>query len=141
MILGRKLSIRAALVIFAVTAACGAEKPHPTLSAEASPTTVAAGGTTMLTVAVTDFELLPPAGEGQEGHGAGGDADPNKGHYHVYLDSLETNPIAQDYRTPYELTIPAGTGAGAHTLIVRLNHVDHRFIVPEVKDSIGITVQ
>jgi len=118
--------------------------PHPTIAVRAEPSTVRAGESLQVHVTVSDFTLRSPAQthalrlEGGD-HGEGG-GDPNQGHYHVYLDSLETNPILQDHRSPATVVIPIGTSTGAHALIVRLNHDDHRTIVPHVQATAAITV-
>ena len=77
--------------------------------------------------------LAHEAGEGDE------DATPSEGHYHVYLDTTQENPILQEYRPMVSMTVTAS--AGAHRLIVRLNDNLHRFLNPEVKSEIDITLE
>lgn len=147
--------LSAVLLSTGVLVACGGG--DPTISISASPTTLASGQTTTLTVSVENFELRDP-GSHQHGlttaqthdhgddhgddHAHGDDAEdylPDAGHYHVYLDSTEVNPMMMAWRETVELTVTAS--AGPHRLIVRLNGDDHRFLRPEVKAHIDITVQ
>lgn len=63
-----------------------------------------------------------------------------KGHVHVYLDDLETNPLVMMMSDMDTLTIPDNTEAGAHTLIARLHDDGHLIIEPEVTAEVEITV-
>ena len=104
---------RLALILWLV-AACGDDHASsPTLTASADRTTLLAGESLDVTVAVTGFELVDPAS-----------APPNRdgeGHYHVYLDDA-TGPdylVATSALTT-SVTIPDTTTPGAHVLHVVL---------------------
>ncbi len=127
--------------------ACGSA--DPTVSVTASPSTISSGDVVTLTVDVTDFELRKPGGghnhqelraaedEGHEHHGGTNSAD--GGHFHVYLNTLDTNPLLMGWS---KTTTVAVTGpAGPHVLIVRLNSDDHAFLVPQIKAEANITIQ
>jgi hypothetical protein len=123
-------------------AACSADPP--TLSATASPTTLRSGEKTTLTLAVENFELVDPARRAAlraahegEPH-AGDERSASSGHYHVYLDTTEENPIYQGFRTDPEVTVTASVGP--HVLVVRLAGEDHRIVTPEVRAEVAITV-
>ena len=142
-----------ALTMCIVLAGCGDDDdgddaPAPTLDVVATPTTVAAGGTMSLAVTVTDFEFTgdhdphghsKPVRNHEEGHAYSG---PRTGHFHVYLDNLEagTEPLLQGTSAPVDIVIPADTGAGQHTLMVRLHGPDHKIITPEIVDTVPFTV-
>jgi hypothetical protein len=108
----------------------------PTLSASIDPSTVEQGSVTTLSVTVTNFILA--------GHGAAADdhhdddAAPDEGHYHVYLDTTEDNPILMGETPTSDLTIDAAPGD--HELIVRLHDLQHVIIQPEVKVVLPLTV-
>lgn len=120
-------------------AACGGDPKI--VSVVANPSMLTAGSTTTLTVAVENVEI------GEEGHALtarglrASDGAATGMHLHTYLDNLESNPLAQVDVTTYPVVIPPATPAGAHTLIVRLHGADHTIFLPEVKSSVGITVQ
>lgn len=126
--------------------ACGAA--DPTVSVTASPSTISSGDVVTLTVDVTDFELRKPAAThhqelraaDDEGHAHNGETNSaDGGHFHVYLNTLDTNPLLMGWS---KTTTVAVTGpAGPHVLIVRLNSDDHAFLVPQVKAEANITIQ
>jgi hypothetical protein len=103
------------------------------VTATANPTTVNAGSATTLTIAVDNFTLEAPTGQAnQEGHG----------HYHVYLDGdTGGDYLAVGQGTTIDVTIPAGTSAGAPSLRVELHNNDHSAVTPTVDDVVAITVQ
>lgn len=125
----------------------------PTIAVTASPTTFASGGSTTLTVDVTDFELRAPPeahqaltvaqhdhGDHDHDHGDSGETlSADGGHYHVYLDSTDTNPILMAWEPNPTITVTSTPGP--HRLIVRLNADDHRFLQPEVKAEVDITLE
>ena len=132
---------------------CGHEH-HPTVSATLTPTTFASGSTVTLNVETTDFEIRNPADVGHQhlrvasgddhnhdhGHDHGGDElTANAGHYHVYLDSTDVNPITQGYKPEIQFVVTATPGA--HKLIIRLNDDSHAYLKPEVRAEIDITVE
>lgn len=130
----------------ALLLACGQDPP--TLQASAQPTTFPQGGSTTLTVTVTDFELKSPAqaaglhaaltaAHSDEEHGTG-TAYPNSGHYHVYFDTHDQDPIFQGYQTTQAITVHGK--AGAHKLIVQLNGEDHKLLDPPVRAEVPITL-
>ncbi len=134
---------------------CGGGDPAVT-SVAFTPNTIQAGDEGTLTVEVENFTLREPGPEpGEALHAAeeteaGKSGDyPDGGHFHVYLDSVEENPIplnCPDYCehpgfTPTnKLRIPATTTAGSHTIIVRLNNDDHTFLNPPIQNTAMITV-
>lgn len=126
------------------TAACGGDPRI--VSVTANPSTIAAGGTITMTVvlenvddvhsdehALTARALVAADDEAHE--------EEEGVHIHTYLDSTDVNPLAQTSSTTYPVVVPAATAAGAHQLIVRLHNGDHTIITPEVKASVGVTVQ
>lgn len=128
--------------------ACG-ETPAPTVALSLTPSTIASGGTTRADVTVTDFELVAEDTAHTHtlasAHEAGGEEHEGdheivrSGHYHLYLDSLETNPIAMATEPSVELTITASTGA--HKVIARLHGIDHRIIEPQVTAEATLTIE
>lgn len=124
--------------------ACGSS--DPTVTASASPASFGSGQSTTLTVEVDAFELRDPAAAhtltGADTHqqsDSEGGVTADGGHYHVYLDSTDVNPLKMAWTPSLELTVTATPGA--HTLIIRLNADDHRFLVPEIKSTIDITIE
>jgi hypothetical protein len=134
----RNLAFATALAL----AACSSDPP--TLSVTASPTTLRSGEKTTLSIAVENFELVDPARHAalRVAHEGDPHAAPeltaSSGHYHVYLDTTEENPIYQGFVDAPEVTVTAS--AGPHLLIVRLSAEDHRTLVPEIKAEVGITI-
>lgn len=136
-----------AIVLFAGCSDSGEECPElggdPVItSVIVNPTTMAAGDTVEMTV---DGEHLGELEEvsmdtGMEEEGEEESHCPG-GHFHVYLDDLETNPITMQEAKTFPLVIPEGTTAGAHTLIVRLHNKDHIIYEPQVTKDVSITVE
>ena len=127
--------------------ACGGDDA-PTVMVSASKTTLTSGDMTTLTVTVTNFELRDPtahahaltvADTGHEHEATGEEVTSDGGHYHVYLDRTDVNPLKMAWTPTVDVTVTASVGA--HRLIVRLNADDHRFLVPEVEDHVEITVE
>jgi len=136
-----------------LAAACGEDHPAPTVSATVTPQTFVSGSTVTLSVMTTHFDIRNPANGGHQ-HGlraAAGDHEdhdhddhghveyPTAGHYHVYLDSTEVNPLVMGYENSIDFLVTAT--AGPHKLIIRLNEDSHAFLVPEIKTEVSITVQ
>ncbi|MEE2904403.1 MAG: hypothetical protein VYC39_18885 [Myxococcota bacterium] len=133
--------------LFAV--GCG-DDPVPTVSASVSPSTFVSGSTLTLTVTTTDFDIRNPALAGHQhlrvasaddhDHDHGGNENlSNAGHYHVYLDSTDVNPLTQGYDSEIQFVVT--TSPGPHKLIVRLNDDSHAFLKPDVTASVDITVE
>lgn len=125
-------------------AACGGADPVIT-SVALTPATVAAGGGVNVVVVGEGLDLEPAtASAGLTAQRAAGlraaHGDEMGRHLHAYLDTTDVNPLAMVTRTTFPITIPAGTAAGAHTIIVRLHDEDHLIIQPEVKASAALTV-
>lgn len=124
--------------------ACGQDPA--TVSATANPATFASGGTTTLSTTVTNFDLKNPATElrsaltlaNEEGHDEGTSEFTNSGHYHVYLDSFEVEPIIQAYMTTQPVTVSGAPGA--HKLIIQLQGEDHKIVQPPVRAEVSITL-
>jgi hypothetical protein len=132
-----RLSVLSAVLCLA---ACGST-PEIT-SVTANPTTVAAGGTTTLTVVIVGTDL------GEHGEAAAtarglraADSGAVEMHLHTYLDNTDSNPLVQTASTTFPVFIPVGTAGGAHSLIVRLHNGDHTIYDPEVKSTVAVTVQ
>lgn len=126
----------------------GCSQDPPTLQASAQPTTFPQGSSTTLTITTTDFELISPTDMhahltraltvAHEAEETGGSEFTNSGHYHVYLDSYEVDPILQGYQASQAVTVHGR--AGAHKLIVQLQGEDHKILNPPVRAEIPITL-
>lgn len=141
-----------------VLGACGS--PDPELqSVTVTPSTVAAGEDLTLAIALEHFDLRNPDDAGSHGlraadgeHGddeASGDY-PSEGHFHVYQDTVETNPLMINcpehckhpgFAKEVRARIPEDTAAGEHTIIVRLNDNGHRTLTPHIMATATFTVQ
>ncbi len=109
----------------------GPAEGDPTIEVTATPNSIAAGETTQLTIAVTNFELDQPGGANEDGHG----------HYHVYLDDATGGDYLTNGSTPTVMVeIPANTPAGAHTLRINLTDNNHKPFNPSIEDIVDITV-
>ncbi len=133
----------ALLALALALAACGSD-PAPTISVTATPTSLKSGEAVTLNIAVTDFELVDDAGRSTSGLRAAheGHEDTSetarRGHYHVYLDTTEENPLYMGHIAAPRVTVTASVGP--HVLIVRLQDEAHRIITPEIKATAAITV-
>jgi hypothetical protein len=124
----------------AALVACHEDEPPPTVALSIDPTTIMSGGTTRLRVTVENFELI------EEGHAHDASTDehthegdvPRQGHYHIYLDTTEENPLLMSAAAEADLMITAAPGE--HKLIARLSDLEHRTITPEVRDEATITI-
>ncbi|MBM4356592.1 MAG: hypothetical protein FJ096_00625 [Deltaproteobacteria bacterium] len=115
-------------------------KGAPTLDLTVTPTTFALGEAAKATIATTNFELkADDHDEGEDAHAH--DVDPHEGHFHLYLDSLETEPLYQSYLPSLDVLITAAQAKpGEHVLIARLHTLDHKILEPQVKDTVTITL-
>ncbi len=89
---------------------------------------VAAGGTVDVDVAATGVRFVAP-----------GSTSPYEGHYHVWLDST-AGPFEADFNPTHTVSIPAGTAAGAHTVIVSLRLGNHMAWTPATESMVTVTV-
>ena len=94
---------------------------------------MAAGETVTGTVVVTNFILEAPQNQpNEDGHG----------HFHLYLDGATGgNYLLNGQSSPIQITIPANTQPGAHTLRLSVSGNDHDPVVPAVEDIVDITVE
>jgi hypothetical protein len=103
------------------------------VSATATPTTVAAGGDVVVSVTATNFTLVDPATNTTDVAG--------EGHYHVYLDDVLTTYLVVGFDGQDTVTIPAATTVGAHVLKVQLQSNTHAPIAEAAVFDVPITVQ
>lgn len=99
--------------------------------ATVDPDVIAPGGMFVLNVTVDHFTLEPINGQ---------PAEPNHGHYHVFLDDMDSY-FASDSTVHQPLTIPAEAQVGDHTLTVRLVHADHSDHVPAASTHVSLRVE
>jgi hypothetical protein len=137
---------RTLAVVGLVACACGGSDPVIS-SVSLAPATIAAGGVVTVTVVGDGLDLEAATAAASAGLSAGrtsglraAHGDAMGQHLHAYLDTTDVNPLAMQTRTTFPITIPAGTAAGAHTIIVRLHDAEHAIIQPEVKASAALTV-
>jgi hypothetical protein len=106
---------------------------NPCVGASVAPTTLAPGAGATVTIEVNNFILEEPELQpNQDGHG----------HYHVYLDNRTgTNYLVSGAATPVDVTIPAATPVGSHTLRVSISDNNHAPLLPPVETILDITVQ
>jgi len=106
-----------------------------TVDAESGP----AGTELTATAAVRHFEFT---GESDHGHDEAAEEDEEhghdtdeggvqRGHIHVYLDDLMTNPLLMQVTATATFTIPEEADVGDHTLMARLHDGDHLIIEPQ----------
>jgi hypothetical protein len=107
----------------------------PSVSATATPTTVAAGGDVEMTFTATNFTFVDPTDPAHMTDIAG------EGHYHVYLDDTSTTYLIFGFDGQDTVNIPAGTAAGAHVLKVQLQTNTHAPIAEAAVFDVPITVQ
>ena len=133
--------------------ACGEAAVDPAILAfTVDPGNVAAGGTVQVMVELEGFTLT---GHDMSGSMSGMDmdmdmdmdhddhdhhSDGTSGHIHIYLDDVETNPLAMMGTSMAEITIPVDTEVGAHTLIARLHDASHLILDPEVVETVDLDV-
>ncbi len=141
--------------------ACGSTA-DPSISAmTVSPAMVAAGGELTVNVTVDNFELKNPDDHGgshglraaeEEGHMHGeSDGDyPGEGHFHIYMDSVDENPLQLNcpdhckhpgFAGTVRAKIPDDATAGAHKLILRLNDNGHMTLTPHIMATADFMVQ
>jgi hypothetical protein len=122
------------LLAFGACAEEPEEKCEPTVSVEATPLTIASGETVRITVDVRGMELIDPDSD-DEGPGGVNCA----GHYNGYLDSTEGSALFKD--TLEQIDVAIDGDPGEHELIVRLQDTGDVYLVPDVRDSVDITIQ
>ncbi len=143
-------------LLFAV--GCGGADPE-LHSVTVSPASVAAGADLTLTIDIANFDLVNPdehtahglrAADGEHEHGEADGDYPSEGHFHVYMDSVETNPLMLNcpdhckhpgFAKEVRARIPDGTEAGMHTIIVRLNDNSHMTLTPHIMTTATFTVE
>jgi hypothetical protein len=114
-------------------AACAPAESDPVITASASPSQVAPGGTTTLSVEVDNFELVDPATHT--------DVVEGEGHYHVYLDEVAgTDALAIEHRNSVDVTIPSDVTGTIHRLIISLRNSDHSERDPIARKEVIIEV-
>jgi hypothetical protein len=98
-----------------------------------NPETMAAGDTVEVAVTVENFVLEEPSGQpNEDGHG----------HFHIYLDDASGgNYLLAGQTENVNLTIPANTAPGAHTLKISLGENSHAPVSPAVEFVVDITVE
>lgn len=134
-----------ALAALALTLGCtgseGEELPPEIVSFEIDPATVVAGGEVTSHIEVANFEM---SGHHEGDHHArvahDGEHHGAKGHVHIYLDDLMSNPLLMQVEHEEVLQIPLETEPGAHTLIARLHGDDHKILEPQVTAAFDIDV-
>jgi hypothetical protein len=124
------------LVVLAVAlafgAACSPVESDPVITASASPSQVAPGGTTTVSVEVDNFELVDPATHTEVVEG--------EGHYHVYLDEVSGDALAIEHRRTVDVTIPSDVTGTIHHLIISLRNSDHSERDPPVRKDVIVEV-
>ena len=129
-------SLVSAIVVAAFLAACGGggDDAGVTLTATAADSTVVAGESVELTIAVEGLELVDPE--------TATTAVDGQGHYHVYLDDAAGSDYLWMGITPTAtVEIPVETTAGAHTLRVQAAGNDHVLLEDVAAVTIPITVE
>lgn len=130
-----------ALTLFGLClSACGAGEPKIS-SVTINPSSIAAGGSTTMTVALENFTLIPDDDAAALRPEHEGTADNDSGHMHVYLDDVMSNPLVMTASTTFPVKTASTTSKGAHKLIVQLRRTDHLAVTPEVKAEVALTIQ
>jgi len=126
------------LIIPLLTLAACAEEPEescsPTVSITATPPTIASGDALVITVDARDFELMDPDSDDEPPAGTN-----CGGHYNGYIDATEGSPLFQDIEE--QITVTVEGDPGEHELIVQLQDHDDVFLVPDVRDTVALTIQ
>jgi hypothetical protein len=141
------MSFRLLVALTLFLTACGHEHEPPPqiLSFDVKPLEVKPGDALHMTVKTAHFTLVPDDDSDSadsvlvHAEGANG-SSPNSGHFHVYLDDRETNPLLMPATESFDCTLPTTVTPGQHTLIVRLHSQDHLIIRPEVSSEFALTV-
>ena len=153
-----RAAILSAPAVLLVLTACGSADPS-IASVTVTPATVAAGDQISINVTVADFDLVSPddahahglrAAEGEHEHGEAAGDYPSEGHFHVYFDSIEENPLLLNCPTyckhpgfapTVTSTVPNDATAGAHKIIILLNDNSHMTLTPHIRGEATLTVQ
>jgi len=146
---------RSALLVLLV--ACGGSEPMEPeiLSFVVDPEVAAQGEEVTATFELAHFTLTGEEGHAHEEDGMGDmdgmedgeheghdshDGETQMGHVHIYLDDLETNPLAMQTELVGTFIVPEDTEIGEHTLIARLHDSDHLIIEPQVTAEFDLDV-
>lgn len=144
---------------------------EPELLSMELPDTIAAGGAFDASFEVRHFEFSMEGGHDHDDHDHGEDHDDGeehddheeqqpgdddvfragetiseetgciRGHVHLYIDDLETNPVAQIVNPSARVTLPEDLEPGEHTWIARLHNAEHFIIEPQVVREQPFTVE
>jgi len=134
--------MRLILCLGLLVAACGSNKVavdapvadvslEPSISATPNPTTIAPGGSIVLTLTTTNFNVVDPR--------ASPPPMPGEGHYHYYLDDA-VNYVAA-WTPTVDIRIPANAAPGAHAIRLVLVTNAHVDVVPTVETTVTFTVE
>ena len=147
---------RVALLSIVGLIGCGSGPPPEITSFSVQPSTAARGTDVMVSIEVANFELReadPENGQALRAAHEGGEGEegdyPDGGHFHVYLDNTETNPMYINCpefcehgasMSPVRARIPDDATVGEHTVIARLNNDQHLFLKPEIRATTTLTI-
>lgn len=139
--------MRLVLLSVALLVGCGPEEPAEIVSFAVEPSEVEAGAEVTTTVDVEHFEfaghgsgMMDETDDMPHGDGMDDDRGEMRGHVHIYLDDLETNPLLMQGTRTASVMIPVDTEPGEHTMFARCHREDHRIVEPEVIAEATITV-
>jgi len=133
--------------LLAVLVGCGGSEPMEPeiLSFVVDPEVAAQGEEVTATFELAHFNLTGDDGHSHDEHmgdhhDEGEDADMQSGHVHIYLDDVETNPLAMQTELVSTFTVPEDAEIGEHVLIARLHNADHLIIEPQVTAEIDFDI-
>ena len=126
--------------------ACGGSEPMAPeiLSFVVDPQVAAQGEEVTATFELAHFALTGDEGhshdEDMDGHHGDDDDEMQSGHVHIYLDDLESNPMAMQTELVGTFVVPDDAEIGEHVLIARLHGADHLIIEPQVTSEIDFDI-